>query len=189
MPLRAVFLDRDGTIISDKGYVHQLHDLEFIHGALEGLTRLSRIGIEIHVVTNQSGVARGLFSENDLSAFNAHMAAQLFRHDVKLTGIHVCPHHPEATLSEYRVDCICRKPRPGLLLKAMDIRRIAPTDAVMIGDKNTDIEAGNAAGLVTYLVETGCGAGEKHSTTATYVVRDLLAAVEHILQGGGNYAL
>jgi D-glycero-D-manno-heptose 1,7-bisphosphate phosphatase len=186
-----VFLDRDGTINVEKGYAYRIQDFDFVSGAIEALRVLSRARIDIIVVTNQSGIARGIFSEADLDAFNQHMEAELLREGVKLAGIYFCPHHPDARVPAYRKICSCRKPSPGLLITAMFERGIGPGEAVMIGDKNSDIEAGRAAGLTTYLVQTGYGAGERGSTNATHVVPDLLRAVRHIVGewASGFYSL
>jgi D-glycero-D-manno-heptose 1,7-bisphosphate phosphatase len=124
----------------------------------------------------------GIFSETDLAVVNQHMMTELLRHGVKLAGIYFCPHHPQAAVSRYRKVCACRKPNPGLLVTAMRERGLAPSEAVMVGDKNSDVEAGRAVGLTTYLVETGYGASEKRATNATYVVADLLSAAHHILR-------
>jgi D-glycero-D-manno-heptose 1,7-bisphosphate phosphatase len=180
--IRAVFLDRDGTINVDNEYVRRVEDFEFVPGAIEGLQLLAAAHIDIVVVSNQAGIAKGIFSETDLAAVNRHMETELLRHGVKLAGIYFCPHHPQATISRYRKACSCRKPNPGLLIAAMRARGIAPGEAVMVGDRNSDVEAGRALGLTTYLVETGYGAREKHATNATYVVSDLLRAVEHIVR-------
>jgi D-glycero-D-manno-heptose 1,7-bisphosphate phosphatase len=179
--IRAVFLDRDGTINVEKEYVHRIEDFEFVPGTVEALQLLVRADIDIIIVTNQAGIAKGIFSETDLAAVNRHMSAELLRHGVKLAGIYFCPHHPQATIPLYRKLCSCRKPNPGLLVTAMRQRGIAPSEAVMVGDKKSDVDAGRALGLTTYLVETGYGASEKHETNATYVVPDLLSAVHHIL--------
>ncbi len=181
MAIRAVFLDRDGTINVAKEYVHRIEEFEFIPGAIAGLQLLSRANIDIIVVTNQAGIAKGIFSETDLAAVNQHMIAELLGHGVKLAGIYFCPHHPQGTVSRYRKACACRKPSPGLLVTAMRERGLAPSEAVMVGDRNSDVEAGRALRLTTYLVETGYGASEKHETNATYVVPDLLSAVNHIV--------
>jgi D-glycero-D-manno-heptose 1,7-bisphosphate phosphatase len=181
--IRAVFLDRDGTINVEKKYLHRIEDFEFVPGAIEGLQLLCRADIDIVVVSNQAGIGRGLFSEADLAAINAHMTGELLRRGVNLTGIYCCPHHPEATVARYRRVCSCRKPSPGLLLRAMSEWGIAANEAVMVGDRNSDIEAGRSLGLMTYLVETGYGASEKQATNASHVVADLRSAVARILHG------
>jgi D-glycero-D-manno-heptose 1,7-bisphosphate phosphatase len=185
--IRAVFLDRDGTINVEKEYVHRIEQFEFVPGAIAGLALLSRANIDIIVVSNQAGIAKGIFSESDLAAVNAHMTAELLRHGVKLAGIYCCPHHPAATVARYREICSCRKPKPGLLVPAMRQRGIAASEAVMVGDRNSDVEAGRALGLTTYLVETGYGAAEKHATNATHVVADLQSAANHILSRGSPH--
>jgi D-glycero-D-manno-heptose 1,7-bisphosphate phosphatase len=180
--IRAVFLDRDGTINVEKEYVHRIEDFEFVPGAVKGLQLLARANIDIIVATNQAGIAKGIFSEKHLAAVNQHMKTELLRHGVKLAGIYFCPHHPQAIVPLYRKVCCCRKPNPGLLVTAMRLRGIAPSEAVMVGDRNSDVEAGRAVGLTTYLVETGYGASEKHTTNATYIVPDLLSAIDHIVR-------
>jgi D-glycero-D-manno-heptose 1,7-bisphosphate phosphatase len=180
--VRLVFLDRDGTINVDKGYVHRVEDFEFLPGAVEALALLCRAGIDLIVVTNQSGIARGLYTEADLAAVNAHMTAELKRHGVTLAGIRYCPHHPDASVPRYRLACGCRKPRPGLLLAAMRERGIGPGEAVMIGDKRSDIDAGIAAGLAgTYLLAAGRAVGGGHAGVVHHVVPDLRSAVDHII--------
>ncbi len=181
MAIRAVFLDRDGTINVERNYVHRIEDFEFLPGAVAAMARLASAGIDIIVVSNQSGIARGLHSEADLAAVNAYMTAELLRHGVKVADIYVCPHHPQAAVPRYRTVCACRKPSPGLLLTAMREHGIAASDAVMIGDQNSDVEAGRAAGLITYLVQTGYGAKERRATNATYIFPDLASAVNHIV--------
>ena len=181
MPIRALFLDRDGTINVERNYVHRVQDFQFIPGAIEALQLASRANIDLIVVSNQAGIAKGIFSEADLATINQHMRSELLHHGIGLAAIYCCPHHPEATVARYRQICSCRKPSPGLLTTAMRERGIAAGEAVMIGDRNSDIEAGRALGLETYLVETGYGITEKRSTKATYIVPDLLAAVGHLL--------
>ena len=188
MPVRAVFLDRDGTINVDKGYVHRIEDFEFIPGAVAALQRLCRAGIDIIVVTNQSGIARGIFSETQLAALHAHMTAELLRHGVKLAGIHVCPHHPQGSVLRYRMVCGCRKPKPGLIVVALRERAIAAHEAVMIGDQNSDIEAGRAAGLrSSFLVASGSAKGDGQIARAKYLVADLRGAVDHIMRDAAGY--
>lgn len=133
---RAVFLDRDGVLIADKGYVSRPADVEVLPGVPEALLKLQEAGWRLIVVTNQSGIGRGLFSLEDYDRVTARMCAML---PVTLDGIFCCPHAPED-------DCDCRKPKPGLLLKAAQELGIDIAQSVMIGDRLSDVEAGSAAG-------------------------------------------
>lgn len=184
----AVFLDRDGTINRDTGFVHTMDAFELLPGALAALQRLTQHDIRIVIVTNQSGVARGLYTEADLHAFHQHMLAMLTSAGVRITDMYYCPHHPAASVQEYRRVCACRKPGIELLTQAMQTYALTQEHTVMIGDRTCDIDAGRAVGIPTYLVETGCGARDKYTTNASFVVPDLSAAVDHALSAWGVVA-
>jgi D-glycero-D-manno-heptose 1,7-bisphosphate phosphatase len=177
---RAVFLDRDGTINIEKEYLYLAQDFEFIPGAPEAIKLLNHSGTLVVVVTNQSGVARGYYTEDDVMNLHRHIACELER-----TGAHVdvwlyCPHHP-AGRGSYSLPCICRKPLPGMLLEAAERYDIDLENSTMIGDKMADIEAGVAAGCQTILVRTGYGADEeKYVGPQTIVCDDLLSAVKSL---------
>jgi D-glycero-D-manno-heptose 1,7-bisphosphate phosphatase len=184
--VRTLFVDRDGTINVEKGYVHREVDFEFLPGAREALQLASRSGLAIYIVTNQAGIARGLYSEEQFLRFTASMVAMLAAQGVLVADVLYCPHHPDAGIGPYKLRCDCRKPAPGLLQRAIADHALATANAVMIGDKNSDVDAGRAIGLRTYLVETGYGAVEKATTCADHVVPDLLAAVKHIILQNGQ---
>jgi len=175
---RAVFLDRDGTINYEKEYLYQVQEFEFIPGAPEAIRLLNQAGIMVVMVTNQSGVARGYYTENDVENLHRHID-----HELENSGAHVdawlyCPHHP-AGRGSYALPCNCRKPLPGMLLEAARRNDIDLVNSVMIGDKLADIEAGQAAGCRTILVRTGYGADEEqHVGLNTLVCDDLLSAVK-----------
>lgn len=175
---RAVFLDRDGTINIEKEYLYQAKDFEFIPGAPEAVRLLNRAGIMVVVVTNQSGVARGYYTEEDVENLHRHIDRELER-----SGAHVdcwlyCPHHP-AGRGSYALPCSCRKPLPGMLQEAAARYDIDLENSTMIGDKLADIEAGLAAGCRTILVRSGYGAGEeKYVGSQTAVCDDLVSAVK-----------
>ncbi len=135
---RYVFLDRDGTLVRDPGYVHRISDYELLDGVADGLRRLQAAGYGLAIVTNQSGIGRGLFTEADFHAFQKHLIADLERQGVRIEATFYCPHAPEA-------DCACRKPRPGLFEQAAKHLGADLPQCWMIGDSARDAEA--AAGL------------------------------------------
>lgn len=147
MRRRAAFLDRDGTIIVDRGYVHQISDLEFRAGAIDGLCILRRCGYEIVIVSNQSGIARGKFIEAQWEIFDAYLRRCLNDYGVEVLDSMMCPHHPEGTIPAYTKECSCRKPKPGMLIEAARRHGIQLADSIMIGDRFTDLDAGEAAGV------------------------------------------
>jgi histidinol-phosphate phosphatase family protein len=136
---RFVFLDRDGTLVRDTGYVHRLADYALLPGVVPALRRLAAAGFGLAVVTNQSGIGRGLFTLADYRAFEAHLEADLARQGVPLAGSFFCPHTPEA-------GCACRKPAPGLLLRARDVLGATLEASFVVGDALRDAEAAAAAG-------------------------------------------
>lgn len=153
----AVFLDRDGVLIEDAHFVGERDRVRLIPGSAEAVAQLNRAGWPVVVVTNQSGVARGRFTEADVAAVHAHLAELLTSYGARVDAFHYCPHHPEADLAEYRQPCDCRKPRPGLLLQAAAGLGLDLAASWMIGDRVSDLEAGAAAGCRTVLVRTGYG--------------------------------
>ena len=183
-PVPAVFLDRDGTINVEKEYLHRIEDFEFIPGAPEAIKRLKDAGYLVFVVTNQSGVARGFYSLDDVDALHEHIQKELSYHETSLDGFYVCPHHPTAGKGDYLADCDCRKGRPGMLLKAAKEFNIKLVDSYIVGDKQSDIDAGMVVGCRTILVLTGYGAqtAENLDRDELPVVEDLGKAVELILK-------
>ena len=150
---KAAFLDRDGVIIEDRGYVFRPADLAFLPGVIEALLRLKGMGYQLILITNQSGVARGYFDESDLSLFHNHLQRALKKAGAPpLDAIYYCPHHPEAKIKAYRQQCDCRKPKPGMLTRAIHEHNIAVDQSFMVGDKARDTEAGRLAGVKTALI-------------------------------------
>lgn len=145
--VKAAFLDRDGVINRDAGYVHLIEDFEFLPGAIDGLRRLYEAGYALVIVTNQSGIARGLYDLADFDRLTAYLLAELALSGIIVTDVYHCPHLRDAAIEAYRVDCCCRKPQPGMLLRAIAEHVIDPSASVMIGDKPSDIAAGLAAGV------------------------------------------
>lgn len=144
---KAAFLDRDGVINKDKAYVHLWGDFEFVPGAIEGMRRLQEAGYALVIVTNQSGLARGYYTEAQYQTLTATLRNELARQGVKLNGVYHCPHHPEGTVPELAINCNCRKPAAGLVLRAARELGLSLPDSFLIGDKPSDIEAGRAAGV------------------------------------------
>jgi D,D-heptose 1,7-bisphosphate phosphatase len=143
----AAFLDRDGTVVVDTGYVHKTDDLSFLPGAMTAIKRLNDIGYYVFLVTNQSGVAKGFFTETDVRAFHAEMQRRL-----RITGAHIddvryCPHHPDGRFEPYRRQTSWRKPGPGMLIDLMRSWPILRDSSVLVGDKETDMSAAQAANL------------------------------------------
>ncbi|MGD0586810.1 MAG: D-glycero-beta-D-manno-heptose 1,7-bisphosphate 7-phosphatase [Oryzomonas sp.] len=178
---RAVFVDRDGTINVEKEYLYRVDEFEFIPGAPQALRLLNEAGFLVVVVSNQSGVARGYFTEEDVDILHRHIAAQLAKTGARVDAWYYCPHHPSGRGS-YSLPCRCRKPMPGMLLEAARRHNIDLAASVMIGDKLVDVETGLAAGCRTILVRTGYGAADEACVPpGTVVCDDLLAGVLSLL--------
>ena len=155
MANKAVFLDRDGTINVDYGYVHQIDDFHFIDGVIDALLQLKKKGYLLVLVTNQSGIARGYFSEEQFLQLTEWFDWSLADRGVDFDGIYYCPHHPEGQ-GEYREDCDCRKPKAGMFTQAIADLNIDPSQSIMVGDKLEDLLAAENAGVKTkILVRTG----------------------------------
>lgn len=178
---RAVFLDRDGTINVDHGYVFRPEEFEFVPGAPEAIRRLKEAGCLVIVVTNQAGVARGLYDETDVHHLHRHLDRELARHGAAIDAYYYCPHHPEKGREPYLRECACRKPLPGMLLQAAADFALDLKESFLVGDKRSDIEAGLAAGCMPILVETGYGAGVENLPSDIPRVADLAEAAALIL--------
>ena len=144
----AVFLDRDGVINVDRGYVSSWEQFEFLPGACEALRALQNAGYLLIIVSNQSGIGRGYYSERDLETLNQAIAEHLDGTlGVTLSGFYHCPHHPTEAAGEFRQQCDCRKPAPGMIQQAVFDHGIDVKTSLLVGDKDSDIEAGRAAGV------------------------------------------
>lgn len=145
---RAAFLDRDGVINVDHGYVSSWDQFEFLPGVPAALWQLQSAGYVLVVVSNQSGIGRGLYTEDDLAALNRRIHRYLLDdHGVEIARFYHCPHHPTEALLEWRQQCHCRKPAPGMIEQACADLHIDPSRSLMVGDKASDMEAGRAAGV------------------------------------------
>jgi len=185
----AVFIDRDGTLTEEVGYVNHPSRLRLLPRSAEAVRRLNRAGIATLVVTNQAGVARGYFSEEVLAAVNAALAAKLKEEGAYLDGIYVCPHHPTEGEPPYRVACDCRKPKPGLLYRAAADHGLDLPRCTLVGDKPSDLVPARTVGAQAVLGLTGYGLGEWEYRRASFpvepdhVAKDLLDAVDWVLAG------
>lgn len=184
---RAVFLDRDGTINVEKNYVHRVEDFEFIDGAIEGIALLNQHGFKVVVVSNQSGIARGFYTPNDVHVLHDHIQRELRKHDALIDAFYYCPHHPEAAIDMYRLNCDCRKPNPGMVLRAEKKLDLDLKSSYIVGDLVADIELGLRLGIYAVLVKTGHGEDALKTLQDTNrppdaVADHLLGAVRHIVR-------
>lgn len=152
---KAAFIDRDGVINVDKGYVNKITDFEYMPGAISGLQELDELGFEIIIVTNQSGIARGYYTEEQFRILSDYIEADLKTNGIQILETFYCPHHPDGTVPEYKQVCRCRKPEPGMILDAALKHGISISESILIGDKDSDIVAGRKAGIQScFLIET-----------------------------------
>ena len=183
MTNRAVFLDRDGVLNKDEGYVGCVDDFHFIEGTIEALQSLKQAGFLLVLVTNQSGIARGRYSEDDFINLTEWMDWSLADKGVDLDGIYYCPHHPEHGLGEYKIDCDCRKPKPGMLLTAASELDINMAKSFMVGDKASDLQAAINAGVAhPILVKTGKVLSSEATALAELVTDNLASAAAYIIK-------
>lgn len=137
---KAVFLDRDGTINLDKGYVFRKEDFEFLEGSIEGMKKFSKAGYDLIVLSNQSGIARGYFKEAEYLNLEKWFVKELSKHGITLKAIYYCPHLPSAMIPKYRIQCDCRKPKLGMFERAIRENNIELSESIAIGDKMRDLE-------------------------------------------------
>ena len=183
----AVFLDRDGTINEEVGYMDSLEKLKIIPEAFEAIRLINQNGMKAVVITNQSGVARGLFSEEFVQTVHAIIQEQLKAGQAFIDAFYHCPHHPTEGQGVYLQTCNCRKPAPGLLFKAADEMEIDQGRSYMIGDMPKDVEAAKRAGAKGILVRTGYGQEHRaFDVEPDYIAGNILDAVRWILKDRGK---
>lgn len=188
MRRRAIFMDRDGTVCEEVGYVNHVSRLKLLPRSAEAIRLANDAGFQTVVVTNQAGAARGYFTEDRIEEAHDRMRQLLGEAGARVDGIYYCPHHPEVGDPRYRKECDCRKPRPGMFLRARDEMGIDLAASYVVGDSTRDIQAGASIGATTVLVLTGYGRGELEHQSAGWKVHpdqtcaDLLDAVKWILE-------
>ncbi len=167
---KIIFLDRDGVINQEVGYLYKIKDFVFIDGAFEACRYFHTTGFKIIIITNQSGIAKGYYNTNDFDKLNAWMLAEFKKHDVDILDIFYCPHDPED-------NCQCRKPKPRMLVKAQKKYNIDMQKSWMIGDKEADVQAANSADITnTILVRSGHRVDEKNSN-AKFIIDSIKQSV------------
>jgi D-glycero-D-manno-heptose 1,7-bisphosphate phosphatase len=180
---KAVFLDRDGTIVVHEPYLSSPDQLKLLPNAAQGIRVFKEYGYLIIVVTNQSGVARGFFDEKRLILIHKKLISMLEEEGAVIDDLYYCPHHTEGIIERYKVDCNCRKPKPGMILDAARKYHIDLTQSLMIGDSEADMLAGRDAGCKCVLVRSD---SINEISTATmigtdYIVKDLLEAASYVI--------
>lgn len=179
-----IFFDRDGTINSEVDFLSRPDELILIPGAAQAIREANRSGAKVFIVTNQSGIARGLLTEEDLEAIHQRLRNLLLEHNAHVDEIYYCPHHPLYGNPPYKKECTCRKPSTGMLLKAERRYGIDLKRSYIVGDRCIDMMAGEQAGCGTILVLTGYGAAEREecvsSARVDHVARDVYQAWQYI---------
>jgi D-glycero-D-manno-heptose 1,7-bisphosphate phosphatase len=184
----AVFLDRDGTINEQMGYINHTCRFQLLPGAAEAIKQLNDVKIPVVVISNQSGLARGYFPEELLVEVHEKMNRLLAEKGAHVDGIYYCPHHPEAKEERFRAACSCRKPKPGLVLEAAEQLNLDPRRSYVVGDRWSDIKTAANCGAKSVLVRTGYGRGDEQyigpqqKIQPDYIAEDLMEAVAWILQ-------
>jgi len=174
----AAFLDRDGTIIRQVELMCNVGELRLLPGSAEAIRLLNQCGVPVLVVTNQPVIARGKCTEQEVDFIHDELRRRLLKKGAHIDAIYYCPHHPNATVEKYRMNCLCRKPAAGMLLRAAREQRVDLSRSVMIGDTTQDIMAGTRAGTRTILVQTGHGGRDPWQLDCVpdWTTRNLLGA-------------
>ena len=193
----AIFLDRDGTLIKETNYLLSVEQISVFENSFEAVRRINSSGLLAIVVTNQSAVARGLLSEQQLATIHRSLRIQFSRNGAKLDAIHYCPHHPSEGSGINTRQCKCRKPNPGMLIQAASEFGLDLTQSVLIGDKLVDVETGQRAGTGSVLVKTGYGeetatklenefGSQRPKWYPDHIASDILQAVNWSLERTGE---
>jgi D-glycero-D-manno-heptose 1,7-bisphosphate phosphatase len=183
---KAVFLDRDGTIVEDTGHLHERNKVRFLPGVDKAVRRLKENGFKVIIVTNQAGVAKGYYTEDTVREINAYVLGLLAQKGAIIDAIYYCPHHTEGVVEQYRKACYCRKPNPGMLERAATDFGIDFSQSFVIGDHLTDIEAGRRVGCQTILLASAEPVRDQNEITTRpdCIASNLYQAVKWILKTG-----
>jgi len=185
---KAVFLDRDGTVTEEVGYLRDLEQLRLIPGAGTAIEQLNKAGFKVVLITNQSGVARGYFTESLVHEAHDRLEEMLRTYGARLDGVYFCPHHPTAGASLYTMACACRKPEPGLIIGAARDLGIDVSRSYMVGDKWVDVEVARRAGARAVLVMSGYAPDDpgnvrpSHLAEPDFIAHDIVEAAAWIIQ-------
>lgn len=177
---RAAFLDRDGTINVEKGYLYKKEDFEYLEGAIEGLRMLQDSGYTLVIVTNQSGIARGYYSEEDFHRLMDWMILDLKEKEIHIEKVYYCPHHPKGKIEKYTKDCNCRKPKTELFYRAAKELEIDLNQSIAIGDKQRDLEICNETGMRGILISENNKESEKIISCRDW--KEIACFIERILE-------
>lgn len=184
MKRKAVFIDRDGTINKEVNYLHRIEDLEILPGVAEAIKLLNDAGFLVVVPTNQSGIARGYYAVEDMQKINDEISRQLAEKGAHIDAFYFCPHHPGGKVEEFALSCDCRKPKPGMFLKAAEDYNIDFAESFSIGDKIRDLEPAVNLGCRGVLVKTGYGEEELKERENWQFSPDYIA--DDLLDGAGR---
>jgi len=181
MKNKAIFLDRDGVINKEKDYVYKIDDFAFIDGVVDACLKLVSTGYKIIVITNQAGIGRGYYTEKDFGVLTDWMLVSFKKLGVSIDAVYFCPHHPVYGQGDYLINCQCRKPEPGMIIKAAAIHNLDLEHSFLVGDKLSDIKAGQAAGVgQNYFVRTGKLIPQKEGALADGIFDTLYDVVNFI---------
>ena len=175
---KAIFLDRDGVINFDTGYTHKIEDLKFISNSIEGLRLMQDKGYQLIIVTNQAGIAKGIYSEKEYVAFRNEMHNQLREYGIIIDKEYFCPHHKEGIIEKYKIDCNCRKPKTGMLEQAAKDFNLDLKKCWMIGDTPSDVQAGKNAGCRA--IQVMSGKEKVKCNNADFIANDLIEVANYI---------
>ena len=184
---KAVFIDRDGCLIHELGYINSVEKIKFFRRSFDALRLLKAAGFKVIIVTNQSGVARGYFPESFVAEAHSYIAAELKKKNLKIDAYYYCPHHEKATVAVYKKDCECRKPRQGMIKKASKRFNLDLKQCFTMGDKLSDVKLGHNGGMKGILVLTGFGRWQrglirKERIKPDYIARDFYSGAKWVVE-------
>jgi D-glycero-D-manno-heptose 1,7-bisphosphate phosphatase len=181
---KAVFLDRDGVINFDYGYVHQISNFDIIPGVFDAMKLLHDAGYKLIVITNQAGIARGLYNTTDYENLTKHMVKLFARKNINFSGIYHCPHHPnKSIIKKLNINCNCRKPRTGMIQKAENDHKLNLQECWLVGDKLSDIQAGNTSKLAGNILVNPTHDNSREQNKFNYFLAENLLDASRIIVG------